>query len=418
MNPEDFLPGDDGPTPTPTPAPTEPVDPEAPVLPELDSLLAVGPGARAGVYWPADATAGPGVIEQLGDLRTDDQSSLTVISSATTTAGASGATVAAHGRAGGADLLVYDRDISQALQRAAGFDETSLRGAALAEASAYLSFATAETGGAPLLVTLGRDPERSRVALATTISSVTDAPNVTPVTLGGLSNSVASDVELVDAPAEGPRVDAASALFAMESELSRFATILDDPRLLTGPERAEILQLLGVAWMPEPTAWTGAVAEHRAATRTTLDSVGLLPTTPIDLYGSNAGLRFWVRNDLPYPVNLVLYATPDDLRLDVQRANPLVAQADSNTRVDVPVQARVGSGDVTLALQLRSRASVAIGAPGSVDVSVRAEWETVGIAALAVVVGALLLLGVVRTALKLRARRSGTSDESESGDDT
>jgi hypothetical protein len=114
-----------------------------------------------------------------------------------------------------------------------------------------------------------------------------------------------------------------------------------------------------------------------------------------------------VRNDLPYPVNLVLYVTPDDLRLDVQRANPLIAQPSSNTRVEVPVQARVGNGDVTLDLQLRSRASVAIGDPESVEVSVRAEWETFGLAALGIVVGALLLFGVVRTVRRIRARQRG-----------
>jgi hypothetical protein len=160
-----------------------------------------------------------------------------------------------------------------------------------------------------------------------------------------------------------------------------------------------------VGWMPTPEAWSEAIAGHRAATQVTLDSVSLLPTSTIDLYGANAGLRFWVRNDLEYPVNLVLYVTPDDLRLDVQRANPVVAQVQSNTRVEVPVQARVGNGEVTLDLQLRSRASVAIGDPESVDVTVRAEWETFGITALGIVVGGLLLLGIVRTVLKLRARR-------------
>ena len=408
MDPAAFVPE---PEPTPAPTPTEGVDPEAPAFPDLPTLLDIGPGARSGVYWPADGTVGPAAVAQLGDVRFGDQASLTVVSSASTSAGANEETVPAHGRVGDAQLLVHDADVSRALQEAAGREASSLRGAALAEATAYLAFATAETGGAPLLVTLGRAIDRSRVALGATISTATGAPNVSPVTLGGLANSAMTDLELEDVPAESVRADAASALFEEEAELSRFATILDDPRLITGPERAEILQLLGLAWRSDDVAWAAAVDEHRATTRATLDAVGLVPSTAIDLYGSTAGLRFWVRNDLPYPVNLVLYVTPDDLRLDVQRANPLVAQASSNSRVEVPVQARVGNGDVTLDLQLRSRASVAIGDPQSIDVSVRAEWETFGLAALAVVVGGLLLLGVVRTTLRLRSRRAGTDAE-------
>ncbi|MBD8023022.1 DUF6049 family protein [Microbacterium gallinarum] len=401
---------------TPTPTPTEAVDPEAPVYPTLPELLDIGAGSRTAVYWPVSGTAGPAVVDSLGDIRIDDQASLTLLSSASTAVGSAGGTVPAHGRAGDAELLVYDADVSDALAVASGLEEPPLRGAALAEATAYLAFATAESGGAPLLVSLGRNPDRSRVALGTTIGAATSAPDVTPFTLGGLANSAVSEVEIEDAPEETVRVDVASALLQDEGELARFATILDDTSLLTGPQRAEILQLLGTGWLADDAGWTAAVADHRAATEATLDSVGLVPTSEINLFGSNVGLRFWVRNDLPYPVNLVLYVTPDNLRLNVQRANPLVAAAGSNSRVEVPVEARVGNGEVTLELQLRSRASVAIGDPESVDVNVRAEWESFGLAALGVVVGGLLLLGVVRTVLRLRARRRGADAASDGTD--
>jgi hypothetical protein len=417
MNPDDFVPQAESDA-TPAPTPTPGTDPDAPVIPTLAELLAIGPDSRGGVYWPTGGTAGPETVEELGDITVDEQASLTVIPSRTTTAGDRGETVRAHGLAGEASALVYDSDISAALEKASALDDTSLRGAALAQATAYLAFAATETDGAPLLVSLGRNPDRSRVSLGSTIGAAVSAPGVTPFTIGGLANSRPADIEVIDADEQPARVAAASALLASEGELARFATILDDTSLLTGPERAEILQLLGNGWLTDQTAWAEALREHRAATRTTLDSVGLVPTAPINLFGSNVGLRFWVRNDLPYPVNLVLYATPDDLRLDVQRANPLVAQPRSNTRVEVPVQARVGNGDVTLELQLRSRASVAIGDPESVEVSVRAEWETVGIAALGIVVGGLLLLGVVRTVLRIRARRRGTDAAADATGET
>ena len=413
MDPSDFIPVTQ-PTPEATPGPTSTaeVDPDAPVIPDLASLLDIG-GGRSGVFWPAAGTAGPATVATLGGLTIDDQSSLTIVPSALTVEGASGATVAARAHAGDADILVYDTDVSRALNEASVIDETALRGAPLTEATAYLAFATAETEGAPLLVALDRDLDRSRVGLRSAITAASQAPGVAPVTLGRIAAAQAQDIEMMDAAADPARVATASALFAEETTLTRFATILDDMSLITGPERAEILQLLGVAWIPDPETWTIAVAEHRAETVTTLDSVDLLPTSTVNLFGSDADLGFWVRNDLPYPVNLVLYATPDDLRLDVQRATPLVAGASSNTRVEVPVQARVGNGEVTLALQLRSRASVAIGDGATVDVNVRAEWESVGIAALGIVVGGLLVLGVVRTVLRMRARRerrAGSAD--------
>ncbi|MCP2638316.1 DUF6049 family protein [Microbacterium sp. HD4P20] len=407
LDPADFATAT--PTPTPTPSPTTTPTPDVetdtgePTVPDLAQLLSVGDDARAGVYWPAGGTATPDVVAQLGGLTAEDRASLTLIPSTSTAGGSDGSTVAAHGRAGEAAVLVYDTDVSEQLNEASVREKSWLRGAPLTAATAFLAFAAAEADG-PLLVSLGRSADRDRVGLSTAIATASTAPGTVPRSLAGLIASEPGQVAIGDAEPEPERAAAASTLLADESALARFATILDDPALLTGPERAEILQLLGVAWVADP-AWPTALAEHRAATSATLDSVGLVPASAGDLFGSNASLRFWVRNDLDYPVNLVLYTTPNNLRLDVQRETTVIATAQSNTRVEVPVQARVGSGEVTLALQLRSPAFVAIGPPQTVEVNVWAEWEAVGIAVLAAIVGGLLTIGVVRTVLRIRRRR-------------
>nr|WP_277348934.1 DUF6049 family protein [Microbacterium sp. CFH 90308] len=397
------------PTPSPTPTPTPETETEQPPVPDLAQLLSIGDATREGVYWPADGTATSDVIAALSRLTSDDRAGLTVIPSSSTTAGADGRTVPAHGRAGESDVLVFDADISQQLQEASVREKSWLRGASLTAATAFLAFATAETDG-PLLVSLGRSADRDRVGLSTAIATAATAPGVVPRSLTAVMGGEPSGVELRDIEPQAERAAAASALLTRESELSRFATILDDPAMLTGPERAEILQLLGVEWVAEPQ-WPTALAEHHAATTETLGSVALLPASAGDLYGASASLRFWVRNDLEYPVNLVLYTTPDNLRLDVQSETPVVATPQSNTRVEVPVQARVGRGEVTLALQLRSPAFVAIGPPQTVEVNVWAEWEAAGIAVLAVIVGGLLVIGVVRTVLRVRRRRRRGDEE-------
>lgn len=390
-------------TPTPTPQPTpQPSD----SLPSTETLLAVGPATRPGVFWPADGTADADIVSRLGALGTEAAPTTTIVPSSTTEAGAAGRSVSARGLVGDAEVLVYDSDVSSALDEASQSDEPWLRGAPLTAATAYLAFAAADAGG-PLLVTVGRGDGRPAFGLAAAISTAVSAPNVTPRTLPAMAAGEAREVELAGTEASAERAAAASALIGDEGELARFATILDQPPLLTGPERAEILQLLGAAWIGNDT-WPATIADHRAQTADTLGSVALLPTSPSDLYGSSAALRFWVRNDLPYPVNLVLYTTRDNLRLDVQGETPVVATPSSNTRVEVPVQARVGRGDVTLSLQLRSPAFVAIGEPESVEINVYADWETAGIAALAVLVGILLVIGIVRTVLRMRRRRGGT----------
>lgn len=426
MRPADFVPSaaTPAPTSTPTPSPTTtasgaPVDPTLPVYPDLATLLDIG-DAAADVVWPAVPTASATAIAALGAMATPDGgTSSTLISSRSTTSGLDGGTVGARGAVAGADVLVYDADVSRELTQASLLDDGTLRGASLTAATAYLSFATAEADGGALLVALDRATDRSRVGLRTAVTSALGAPGVAPVGIDALVAAAPGPVEIADVVVDEAAVTATSALFTDEADLGRFATVLDDPTLLTGPERAEILQLLGVAAMSDP-AWARAVADHRDATRTTLDAVRLVPSPPINLLGTGAGLWFTVRNDLPYPATLVLFATPDDLRLDVQRASPFSATAASNTRVEVPVASRVGRGDVGLTLQLRSGTGIAIGDPQSAQVNVRAEWETYGIVALAVIVGGLLVFGVVRTVRRVRARaraaRASTADAAP-GDD-
>lgn len=423
-----------GPTPapsgSPTPAPVQPTaqptEPAPPTpesrLPTTEELLDLGPAAQPGVYWPADGTADADTVARLGALSADDIPSLTLLPSATTSTGAAGGTVPARARVGDAEALVFDSDVSTALREASERPESWLRGAPLTTATAYLAFATAEAT-APLLVTVGRGDDRSRIALGAAVAAALEGPGVTPRTLPVVAAAEPAAVDLTDVPSSAERAEAASTLVAEESEIARFATILDDPALLTGPERAEILQVLGAGWVDD-AGWPDALAGHRAQSAETLDSVALLPTSPSDLYGSSAGLLFWVRNDLEYPVNLVLYTMRDNLRIDVQSETPVVATPQSNTRVEVPVQSRVGRGEVTLTLQLRSPAFVAIGEPETVEVNVWADWEAVGIGALAVIVGGLLVVGIVRTVLRMRRRGRGvdaasprTSDDSGAGEE-
>jgi hypothetical protein len=401
LSADDFLPDPDAtPEPTPTPGVTD-------ELPSNAELLDVG-ATRDQVYWPAAGSATAETLALLGDLGDDDDIALSLVPSSSTAQGSDGTTVRARGAVADAGVLVYDSTISAALSEASVLDESTLRGAALTAATAHLVLAATDTDGAPLLVAFDRSVDRSRVGLRTAITSAVGAPGVSALSLDALASAPALDVEIGDAGTAPARAAAASTLLAEENELARFATILDDPVLLTGPERAELLQLFGVSWLDAADGeWSAAVAAHREGTVATLTSVRLAPTSTINLYGAGARLWFTVQNDLPYPVNLVLYAVPDDLRLDVQRATQVVATASSNTRVEVPVQARVGNGDVQLQLQLRSRASVAIGPSETVDVNVRAEWETVGVVALSVVVGGLVLLGIIRTVLRVRRRKQG-----------
>ncbi len=380
---------------TPTPAT------DAAALPGLAALTDIG-AARGDVYWPASGTAGADTVAWLDTA--GGPSAITLVPS-DTVSGAAGAPASADN----AQLLVYDADVSTALHAASTSDARVERSAALAVASAYGTFTAAD---APLLVTVDRAGDRSAAALRTTVRAAARLDGRTAITLDGLAAaSDVAEVRVADTDPAAARVAALDRFLADEGDLAEFATILDDPSLLTAPERASVLQLLGNAWLTAPEAWTDAVAAHRAATAATLTAVGIVPIPDINLLGSSAPLNLSVRNDLPWPVSLVLEAQPNDPRLVVQTTTPVAAGELQTTRVDVPVEARVGTGESSLDLQLRSPSMVPIGERVTIEVSVRAEWEAVGIVVMAVLVGGLLVLGVIRTVLRMRRRgREGAAD--------
>ncbi|HEX5859905.1 MAG TPA: DUF6049 family protein [Microbacterium sp.] len=414
LNPAFFVPPAPTATPTPGPTPdaTPTTSPTEPVLPDLETLLDIG-GGRSGVFWPQPGSAGPAIVDTLGQLGSETFPSLTLLPSATTAEGAGGTTVVARGTTdGGAGVLVYDSQISAALDEASSTEESALRGAALTEATALLTFATRDAGGAPILVSTERGQDRSVVALRAAIAGVANVPGAEIVSLAALSEASPSGVAVAEVAPEPARVDAASALTADQDLITDFASILDQPSLLTGPERTSILQLLGVGWSALPEEWTSALALHREQTVATLGAVGIQPPSTIQLLSPEAPLPVWVRNDLPYPVNVVLYAEPDDPRLVVTPQTEVLATADANTRVQVPVEARVGSGDVVIELRLLSPSGVAIGDTQSADVTVRADWEGIGLVVLGVLIGAFLTLGVVRMVLsRRRAKRADAAAE-------
>lgn len=389
----------------PTPAPTDQQQSE-PTPPTLDALLDVGAGATPTIYWPPSGTASP---ELVGWLTAATPGAITIVDSTQVSAAST-----SHARTGGGELLVASAGASAALQAASTATQPTTRAADAAAAAAHLTFASASAQGSPVLVTLGRSATRDPQGLRGAISAATTG--MTAVGLSSVLGASPTETQVSAGSVDPSRPAALTSMLAGAAQIDSFATILDDPSLLTGRERAAILQVLGGAWLGDPSAWQTAVDAHAEATATTLDSVSIVPSTALNLLTAGTNLRFWVRNDLPYPVNVVLVAAPDDLRVDVERENAVVAAASANTLVEVPVNARIGNGDVKIDLSLRSPAYVPIGQTQTVDVNVRADWEGIGLAALVALAAGFLTIGVVRT-IRRRKRDKADAARTDERDD-
>ncbi|PZU43521.1 MAG: 2-oxoglutarate dehydrogenase [Microbacterium sp.] len=395
------------PDPTATPGATD----GAPTLPTIAQLTDIGAGAGT-IYWPAPGTAGASLVTALADDATSGAGAVTLVdSTAVTTASAPAWAVAA-----GAPVLVYDASASAALRDAAAASDAVTRGAALASASAYAAIASAADPAAPLLVTIDRPA--SIVGLREAVLAAERLTGRAAVDLAMLTAGTAAPVDLADIDAPAESVERVRHLVADEAQLTEFSPVLVDPVQLTARERASILQLLGNAWAHSPDEFAAAYAAHRAQTQVTLASVGIVPPSDITLATSGAPLTFSVRNDLPWPIGVVLITTSEDPRLVVQATTAVDGGAAQTSRVRVPVEARVASGEATLTLQLRTTSGMPVGDPVSVHVAVRAEWESVGIVVMAIAIGALIVIGAVRTVLRLRRGRRGADADADADTET
>lgn len=392
LDPKNFQPAQDASSPSPTPSPTQTPEPDLPGNAELTAIQ----GSLPTILWPRqDVTT-----EDLAVFDSYLGQSATTILPSTSAAATSGA----HAHADGHELLLTDAAASAALSLAAGEPDAVAREQWLTAASAHLFLTAQAAPGAPLLVGLDREESRTAEALRDAVGSV----GWTDLGLTGLRTAAPATTTL-SAQADAARGAALQTLLTDEASLSDFSTILDDPLLLLGPERIKILRITGVGATPEEFA--DAFDAHRAETQSTLSAVAVQPSSTIQLYAATADLPVWVRNDLAWPVSVRLSAAPSDLRLEVQSTTDVTALAASNTRIKVPVSARVGSGELDVRLSLTSPSGVPIGQTVAANVSVRAEWETIGLGIFGGVVVLLIVGGVIRTVVRKRrdARTTETS---------
>lgn len=387
----------DGTAPTPAPTPSDEPTPQptdGPVLPDDAELTAIE-GAAPGILWPrSDVSTAD--LDAFSTYLSGD--AVTVLSSS-----AVGGALGAHAAVDARSVLVTATAASDALSRAAGEDDTAARQQWLAEASARLSLSAQSSPTTPLLIGLDRDENRTADALREAVSSVDS--------LGfGLSEVLAGPATPVTLSTEPDSARATSLQGMLDSEvvLGAFSSILDDSQLLLSPKRIQIMRATAVGLTEK--GFDEAVADVNEATTDTLNAVDIPPASTIQLLSANADLPFSVRNDLPWPVNIQLSVTPSDPRLEVQAVTPWTIQPGTTTRVKVPVSARVGSGEVTLTLSLSSPTGVPISQPERVRVSVRAEWETIGLAVFGGLIVLLLGLGIIRT-VRRRRREASAEDE-------
>lgn len=385
--------GDESPSPS-TASASETDSPDEPSVAELSAI----PHALGTVFWPR-STLSPTTADTIGTY-SDDPSAVTILPSSAT---APSSDAHPHATTGSTRILVADTDISTALSQAAAEPHVTRRGAHLVQATALQSLTPAST---PIVAALDRNETRTADALRAAAVAFTDEP---APTIDDLLSTPPRTTAITSTDSEA-RAAAVTDLLDDERTLTSFASILDEPQQLITRERLRILRLLGVGVSLGDLEFETAIAAHRDRSQETLTAVGIQPLKPF-LLSANVDLPVWIRNDLPYPITVTLTAEPQDPRIEVQRSTVIHAPAATIARDKIPVSARIASGEVDVVMSLTTSTGVPVGNSETAQLTVRADWENIGLGALAVLVLLLLGGGIWRTVRQRRRNAQQTAPD-------
>ncbi|TAM70496.1 MAG: hypothetical protein EPN48_03645 [Microbacteriaceae bacterium] len=400
-------------TPSTTPAPTT-----GPALPGMSELLA-WPYTLHDIAWPPDNSV------RAADFPVFAKNGLTttILDGGNTNAATLAHTPNPALPVSGGRALVADDAVSDALRAAATAATDSAWRAAMAGLNAQLAMIGIQKAPDQVVfATLDRAAPVSSQLLSQTFNALTAMPWVRPAAItDAIASTTEPQLEVKDAPESSSRVSSITGLLARESgaagegvSLAGFATVLDDPAMLTGPSRNQLLSLLAVSWLSAQNNWPAAVSASLTASGKILDSVQIVPPGNISQLSNEALIPITVSNSFTLPVNIVLRTTPSNARLEIDSDTSKTVPPGGSAKLLVPVKAQVGNGKVQLTMGLFSPTGVQIGAIQTATVDVHADWEGLG----ALVIGLLVVLffgfGLLRTIRRRRKERAGrAADEAD-----
>lgn len=391
-----------------TDATAEPSPPPGEV-PTTEDLLD-WPYTRSDLAWPADGTVAAGDLEFL-----DAAGLTTTILAPGNVEPAEGANAASTIN-GSSAVVAHERLTAPLRAASVAVTDTEWRSATGRLVAEVALGAGERTEPMTVLATFDRGAGIQANRVAATIDELATIGWSQPVGLSAAIGAPPADRALASLPESDARRSNIDRMVRTEAEISAFATVLADERLLSGPTRRDLLALLDVSWIDDESAWHGAVGDWLLAQRDILGAVSVVPSSPINVVSSETGVPTTVLNALPYPVTIVVDVDPSNGRLIVGDRVEATIEAESRSTVRVPVAAGVGSGEVSLSVSLSSPAGVPIGSPVLIPANVQADWEGLGAAVLGIIVVLVFGIGIWRNISRRRRQRAATAQSDAAAD--
>ncbi len=393
--------------PSPSPSATAAPDPDAaPLFPSTEQVLAWSTDLPA-IVWPHGTGVGSDDVAAFAAVGTG----AVLLSDADT-----GDAGSAHAVIDGVDALVIDAERSSALRSAVSTFFEGDRTAQITAIVEDLAGQAAATPGRSFVLAIDRGWPATVTGLAESLAAIELAETSQVVRLSEVLAAPATPVSLGEGVRDADREAVFTGLIENAAAEQVFSSVVVEPSLLLEPRRLARIALYSGSWIGDPT-WTDAVDAFRERSDEIVSSIAIERGSDLVLLARNTELRVSVSNalDLPITVRVSVDARSPIVRID--GPVDLVVEPNSTASAYLPVEA-IANGDVRVLAALHSPSGVQIDS-GFSNISVRAEWETLGTLVFVLVLVAVFAAGIVRLIIRRRkARRAaegGGTDGAEAG---
>ena len=394
---------DEAPTPDPT------ADPEVggvPALPTTESLLAWD-YRLSDVAWPV---ANSVIADDVATIA-ESGFTTTLLESTNLTRSSKANAVATVDES---TAVVIDSELSTGLRAASDATTPEAWLDAISGLEDGLeSVPTASAGS--VVLSFDRETLGSNARLGETVVTLENNPSIEVVPLSTIADDSAGRGKLIDSPQNTGRIRGTRSLLAAEERDDRFATVAENPSLITGERRLDLLTTLAPAPNRHPGGFGASVTDYVADSRALEQSVRLVKSSEILLLADRSSIYVSVANDLDQPVTVYvsIRALSPLLRVEDSRVE-ITIEPDSQKKAQVPVQS-VSNGRVSLEVGLTSVTNDDIGTPTLVRINVQAGWEGPVTWVLGALVVIIFAAGIYRN-LILRRRPVQPSPELPRGE--
>lgn len=307
-------------------------------------------------------------------------------------------------------ITVSDDQLSMLMRAAAQATTDGQWASAIANLTATLAVTAEQSPSTTVVATFAREVSPNSRLVGNTLTVMETLPWVNSTALRNALNAAPASgtlsVQSGDDESDTGQVPLIKELISSEKKVTEFSSVADNPQLVTGPQRLELLALVSAVWAGDRVGWQAAVGQHLTDNSELLDSVYIPEGSFINFPLEKGNLPITVKNELGVPVTV--YVTVRAERAILKVTDPWVelkVEADSQTKVFVPVES-IANGEVLTTVRLSSGTGVQISKPTIVTLNVQAGWETTATVVLAVLVVLLFGAGLWRTVMRRRSSRA------------